>query len=38
MEKKGIFDHQNPKIYAQHAVMEREIMTDMRHPNVVQAS
>lgn len=28
--------HTNSKIHVQHAVLEKQIMTDMRHRNVVQ--
>ena len=28
--------HANVKIHVQHAVQEKQIMTDMRHPNIVQ--
>jgi serine/threonine protein kinase len=36
MEKKGMLEQKNSKIYVQHAVMEKQIMTDMRHRNIVQ--
>jgi hypothetical protein len=36
MEKKGMLEQRNSKVYVQHAVMEKQIMTDMRHRNIVQ--
>jgi hypothetical protein len=36
MEKKEMLKHANSKIHVQHAVLEKQIMTDMRHRNVVQ--
>ena len=36
MEKKEMMKHSNVKIHVQHAVQEKQIMTDMRHPNIVQ--
>jgi hypothetical protein len=38
MEKKGMLEQKNSKVYVQHAVMEKQIMTDMRHRNIVQVS
>ena len=36
MEKKEMMKHANVKMHVQHAVQEKQIMTDMRHPNIVQ--
>ena len=36
MEKKGMLEQRNSKIYIQHAVMEKQIMTGLRHRNIVQ--
>ena len=33
-----MLEQKNSKIYVQHAVMEKQIMTDMRHRNIVQVS
>ncbi len=31
-----MLEQRNSKVYIQHAVMEKQIMTDMRHRNIVQ--
>jgi serine/threonine protein kinase len=36
MEKKEMLKHSNSKVHVQHAVLEKQIMTGMRHRNVVQ--
>ena len=36
MEKKELLKHSNSKVHVQHAVLEKQIMADMRHRNVVQ--
>lgn len=36
MEKKGMLEQRNAKVYVAHAVMEKQIMTDLRHRNIVQ--
>jgi hypothetical protein len=36
MEKKDMLKHSNSKMHVQHAVLEKQIMTNMRHRNVVQ--
>jgi hypothetical protein len=38
MEKKEMLKHSNSKVHVQHAVLEKQIMTDMRHRNIVQVS
>jgi hypothetical protein len=36
LEKKGMLQHANSKIYAVHAVTEKQIMTNLRHRSIVQ--
>jgi hypothetical protein len=36
MEKKGMLEQSNSKAYIQHAVMEKQIMTGLRHRNIAQ--